>query len=104
MSNKVLEHIAKEYDSVRKGVKSVMGGKVLEYEAKTPNAATLCGTAYCKEMKEFWKAGQKDGKKVGKKVGFLQSEFSRRLEKNLLTQQSRLRRKQDALFRKSQIL
>ena len=47
MSNKVLEHIAKEYDSVRKGVKSVMGGKVLEYEAKTPNAATLCGTAYC---------------------------------------------------------
>ncbi|MCI8292079.1 MAG: hypothetical protein HFH53_00895 [Hespellia sp.] len=35
MSNKVLEHIAKRYDSVRKGVKSVMGGKVLEYEAKT---------------------------------------------------------------------
>ncbi len=100
MSNKVLEHIAKEYDSVRKGVKSVMGGKVLEYEAKTPNAATLCGTAYCKEMKEFWKAGQKDWKKVG----FLQSEFSRRPEKTLLTQQSRLRRKQDALFRKSQIL
>ncbi|MCI8570809.1 MAG: hypothetical protein HFI43_05325 [Lachnospiraceae bacterium] len=96
MSNKVLEHIAKEYDSVRKGVKSVMGGKVLEYEAKTPNAATLCGTAYCKEMKELWKAG--------KKVGFLQSEFSRRPEKTLLTQQSRLRRKQDALFRKSQIL
>ena len=35
MSNKVLEHIAKKYESVRKGVKSVMGGKVLEYEAKT---------------------------------------------------------------------
>lgn len=35
MSNKVLEHIAKKYDAVRKGVKSVMGGKVLEYEAKT---------------------------------------------------------------------
>ncbi len=34
MSNKVLEHIAKKYDSVRKGVKDVMGGKVLEYEAK----------------------------------------------------------------------
>ena len=35
MSNKVLEHIARKYESVRKGVKSVMGGKVLEYEAKT---------------------------------------------------------------------
>lgn len=35
MSNKVLEHIAKKYDSVREGVKSIMGGKVLEYEAKT---------------------------------------------------------------------
>lgn len=35
MSNKVLENIARKYDSVRKGVKAVMGGKVLEYEAKT---------------------------------------------------------------------
>lgn len=35
MSNKVLEHIAQKYDSVRKGVKAVMGGRVLEYEAKT---------------------------------------------------------------------
>jgi hypothetical protein len=34
MSNKVLGNIAKRYDSVREGVKSVMGGKVLEYEAK----------------------------------------------------------------------
>lgn len=35
MSNKVLEHIAKKYGNVREGVKSVMGGKILEYEAKT---------------------------------------------------------------------
>lgn len=35
MSNKVLEHIAAKYDSVKEGVKAVMGGKVLEYEAKT---------------------------------------------------------------------
>lgn len=35
MSNKVLEHIAEKYDSVKKGVKAIMGGKVLEYEAKT---------------------------------------------------------------------
>lgn len=35
MSNKVLEHIAKNYVSVREGVRSAMGGRVLEYEAKT---------------------------------------------------------------------
>ncbi|MCM1179179.1 MAG: hypothetical protein NC347_02900 [Clostridium sp.] len=34
MSNNVLEHLAKNYDEVVKGVKSVMGGKVLDYEAK----------------------------------------------------------------------
>ncbi len=31
MSNKVLEHIAVNYNSVREKVKTVMGGKVLEY-------------------------------------------------------------------------
>ncbi len=35
MSIKVLEHIARKYDLVREGVRSVMGGKILEYEAKT---------------------------------------------------------------------
>ena len=35
MLNKVLEHIAAKYNSVKEGVKAVMGGKVLEYEAKT---------------------------------------------------------------------
>mgnify|MGYP001072860215 CR=1 FL=1 len=35
MSNKVLEHIAMKYNDLREGVKSVMGGKVLEYEAKS---------------------------------------------------------------------
>lgn len=35
MSNKVLEHIAVKYHFVKEGVKSVMGGKILEYEAKT---------------------------------------------------------------------
>lgn len=35
MSKKVLAHIAKNYKNVREGVKMIMGGKVLEYEAKT---------------------------------------------------------------------
>lgn len=35
MSDKVLEHIAAKYDIVKEGVRVVMGGRVLEYEAKT---------------------------------------------------------------------
>lgn len=35
MSNKVLEHIARKHKNVVEGVKSIMGGKILEYEAKT---------------------------------------------------------------------
>ena len=35
MSRKVVEKIAAKYENVRKEVTSVMGGKVLEYEAKT---------------------------------------------------------------------
>ena len=35
MSKKVLEHICANYIQVRKGVKEVMGGQILEYEAKT---------------------------------------------------------------------
>lgn len=34
MSNKVLDNIAKKYPNVRKGVKDVMGGQVLDHEAK----------------------------------------------------------------------
>lgn len=34
MSNKVVDNLARKYENVRKGVKSVMGGKILEYEAK----------------------------------------------------------------------
>lgn len=35
MSHRVLEHIAAKYPRVKEGVKSVMVGKVLDYEAKT---------------------------------------------------------------------
>lgn len=45
----MLEHIAAKYEAVRKGVRSVMGGKVLEYEAKT-----------------ILKEGQKEGRLEGR--------------------------------------
>jgi len=34
MTKKVVEHLAKNHDNIREGVNSIMGGKVLEYEAK----------------------------------------------------------------------
>lgn len=34
MSNKVVENLTARYVNVREGVKAVMGGKVLDYEAK----------------------------------------------------------------------
>ena len=52
MSNKVLEHIAVKYQSVREGVKTVMGGRILEHEAKTIK-------------KEGIKEGVKEGIKEG---------------------------------------
>ncbi|MCC8107007.1 MAG: hypothetical protein LIO99_13580 [Clostridiales bacterium] len=35
MTHKVLENLAKKYENAKKGVGSIMGGKVLEYETKT---------------------------------------------------------------------
>lgn len=34
MCNKVAENLAANYDKVREGVKEIMGGKLLDYEAK----------------------------------------------------------------------
>ena len=34
MTAKAVENLARNYESVREGVKSVMGGKILDYEAK----------------------------------------------------------------------
>ncbi len=35
MSEKVIQHLASKYEKIKKEVTSIMGGKVLEYEAKT---------------------------------------------------------------------
>ena len=53
MSDKVLENIAQKYEHVRKGVKSVMGGKILEHEAKTI-------------LREGWRQGREEGEGYGR--------------------------------------
>lgn len=56
MSGKVVDNLAQKYEYVREGVKSVMGGKVLEYEAK-------------QILNEGKKEGRIEGKKEGKIEG-----------------------------------
>ncbi|MCI8282434.1 MAG: hypothetical protein HFI76_12255 [Lachnospiraceae bacterium] len=56
MAGKVLEHIAKKYETVREGVRDVMGGRILEYEAKTIR-------------EEGRKEGREQGKEEGREQG-----------------------------------
>lgn len=60
MSNKVLVHIARKYENVMEGVKQVMGGKVLDYEAK-------------RIKNEGIKEGIKEGIVEGKAAGIVET-------------------------------
>ena len=64
MSNKVIENIASRYARVRKEVTSVMGGKILEYEAKT---------ILQRGIQEGRQAGMQEGRQVGIQEGRLES-------------------------------
>ena len=56
MTRKVIEQLASKYAKVRKEVTSIMGGKILEYEAKT-----------------ILQRGIQEGKKVGLQEGRLKA-------------------------------
>ena len=60
VSNKVLMHIARKYENVMEGVKQVMGGKVLDYEAK-------------RIKNEGIKEGIKEGIVEGKAAGIVET-------------------------------
>ncbi len=60
MSDKVLEHIAIKYDAVREGVRAIMGGRILEYEAKTIKREGLA---------EGREEGREEGRKEGREEG-----------------------------------
>ncbi len=62
MTDRVTEGIAAKYANVREGVKSVMGGKILEYEAKT---------ILRRGIEEGRERGRQEGIAVGKKEGVL---------------------------------
>lgn len=60
MSRKVLENIAWKYGNVKEGVKSVMGGRILDYEAKRIKAEGL-------------QEGRKEGLQEGRKEGQIET-------------------------------
>ena len=66
MSNRVLEHIAEKYQNVKEGVKAVMGGRVLEYEAKT---------ILKRGIAQGEKRGEKRGVKRGRRQGIAQGKM-----------------------------
>ena len=54
MSKKVLENIARKYDNVKEGVEKIMGGHVLEHEARkstTPVCRLVCRPEKKKEKR-----------------------------------------------------
>ena len=63
MSNKVLDNIAQKYEKVREGVKGVMGGRILDYEAK-----------------DILNQGKIEGKREGKIEGKREGRLEGRLE------------------------
>ncbi len=67
MSKKVLENIAMKHDSVREGVENVMGGKVLEYEAKT-----ILKKGIAQGEKQGFTRGKKQGLEQGLEQGLAQ--------------------------------
>ena len=64
MSNKVRVHISRKYENVMEGVKQVMGGKVLDYEAKRIKNESI---------KESIKEGIKEGIVEGKAAGIVET-------------------------------
>jgi hypothetical protein len=72
MSKKVLDSIAAKYANVRKEVASVMGGKVLEYEAKTIlQKGEEIGRRKGEEIgrREGEEIGRREGEEIGRRAG-----------------------------------
>ncbi len=63
MSEKVVDNLAAKYSNIKEGVRSVMGGKILEYEAKA-----------------LLRQGQQEGRQMGRQEGLQMGQQKGRLE------------------------
>ena len=64
MINKVVRNLAKKYPAVQEGVRTIMGGKVLDYEAKRIKRSGI---------EEGLKAGLAKGRAEGREEGQLEN-------------------------------
>ena len=68
MTNHVLALIAQRYDKVREGVEHIMGGKILDYEAKAiKNEGISIG--FNRGLNRGFNKGRKEGRKEGRDEG-----------------------------------
>ena len=74
-----LEHIAKNHDRVKKGVKSVKGGKILEYEAKTIWKSGLAEGKF-QALSEMVRDGFISVSEAAKRLGITTEEFEKNLK------------------------
>jgi flagellar biosynthesis/type III secretory pathway protein FliH len=64
MTKKVNTNIATKYDKIKEGVNTAMGGKVLDYEAKT-----ILNTGIRQGREEGLEAGRLEGLEIGRQEG-----------------------------------
>ena len=64
MINKVVRNLAKKYPAVQEGVRTIMGGKVLDYEAKRSKRSGI---------EEGLKQGREEGRAEGREKGQLEA-------------------------------
>ncbi|HIT62914.1 MAG TPA: hypothetical protein IAC37_00450 [Candidatus Ventrimonas merdavium] len=64
MINKVVRNLAKKYPAVQEGVRTIMGGKVLDYEAKRIKRSGI---------EEGLKQGREEGRAEGREKGQLEA-------------------------------
>ena len=65
MSNIVIESLAVKYEKIKKGIGGIMGGKVLDYEAKT-----------------IFRSGREEGREEGMKNGMVYAYYEMNLQTN----------------------
>ena len=71
MSRKVVDNLARRYRKVKEGARSIMGGQVLQYQAKT---------AYLQGIEEGKLAGIAEGEARGKRAGIAEGELKGKRE------------------------